>query len=98
MRNANPVLALCAALAAAALLPLDASAAPKAPCKGLRAADGSCASKALVNRSQNRSTVGSSERSSYYGSPAGQLGDPYIKPQTAYRQNRQQYGLPKGKK
>jgi len=79
-------------LASAALC--NSVSAQQAPCKSIKALDGTCADPALVDINSRRSAVISSARTSYNGSPIGTVGLKPIPYERLYRDDPVVYGLP----
>ena len=63
-------------------------------CSGLRAQNGRCADAALIDDAQNRAMVMTTVRNSYFGTPAGTLGGPFIPFERLFRDNPMVFGLP----
>lgn len=73
-----------------------AAAAPPAPPvqKCLKALDGSCTNPDMVEAARLRAVVLSSERVSYFGTPAGTIGGPFISFERLFQDNTFLFGLP----
>jgi hypothetical protein len=63
-------------------------------CPGLRALDGTCANVVAVDVARRRAMILSSERVSYWGTPAGTVGDQFIPFERLFRDNPLLFGLP----
>jgi hypothetical protein len=63
-------------------------------CSGLRALDGSCAKQKLVEAADARSTIISTVRVSYYGTPFGSIGGQYVPFERLFRGDPLRDGLP----
>jgi hypothetical protein len=63
-------------------------------CPGLRALDGSCANIALVEIARRRAMILSSQRISYFGTPAGTVGGQFIPFERLFRDDPLLFGLP----
>lgn len=63
-------------------------------CPSIRALDGSCADPGLVDAVSKRSTVVSSSFGSYFGTPAGTVGLPFIPYERLFRDDVTRFGLP----
>ncbi len=63
-------------------------------CPGLRALDGSCAKEKTVEVADARSTILSTVRTSYYGTPFGSIGGQYIPFERHFRTDTTVDGLP----
>lgn len=63
-------------------------------CPGLRALDGSCANPVAVETARRRAMILSSQRVSYFGTPAGTVGDQFIPFERLFRDNPLLFGLP----
>lgn len=70
-----------------------AAAAPPAQ-KCLKALDGSCTNPDMVEAARLRAVVLSSERVSYFGTPAGAIGGPFISFERLFQDNVILFGLP----
>ncbi len=74
------------------------AAAPAAPVqKCLKALDGSCTNPDLVEAARLRAVVLSTERVSYFGTPAGEIGGPFIPFERLFQEgpfNELLFGLP----
>jgi hypothetical protein len=64
------------------------------PCPGLRALDGTCANVAVVEIARRRAMILSSQRVSYFGTPAGTVGGQFIPFERLFRDNPLLFGLP----
>jgi hypothetical protein len=64
------------------------------PCPGLRALDGTCANGAVVEIARRRAMILSSQRVSYFGTPAGTVGGQFIPFERLFRDNPLLFGLP----
>ena len=99
MRN---TLILTLGFAAALLMPVDAANAqsrartaavqPAQPC--LKALDGSCVKTEIAEATRQRAAILSSVRVSYYGTPQGSIGGPYIPFERLFQDNDVLFGLP----
>ncbi len=100
--NTNRLIAACFALALvvpvaaqAQLARRTAIAAPTQPVqKCLKALDGSCTNPDMVEAARLRAVVLSSERVSYFGTPAGTIGGPFISFERLFQDNVILFGLP----
>ena len=63
-------------------------------CPGLRALDGTCANALAVDIARRRAMILSSERVSYWGTPAGTVGDEFIPFERLFRDTPLLFGLP----
>lgn len=63
-------------------------------CPGLRALDGTCANVAVVEIARRRAMILSSQRVSYFGTPAGTVGGQFIPFERLFRDNALLFGLP----
>jgi hypothetical protein len=63
-------------------------------CPGLRALDGSCANVAVVEIARRRAMILSSQRVSYFGTPAGTVGGQFIPFERLFRDDPLLFGLP----
>ena len=63
-------------------------------CPGLRALDGTCANVAVVDIARRRAMILSSQRVSYFGTPAGTVGGEFIPFERLFRDNLLLFGLP----
>jgi hypothetical protein len=63
-------------------------------CPGLRALNGACTNPAVVEDAQNRAMIISTVRVSYYGTPSGTVGGPFIPFERLFRDNEIVFGLP----
>ena len=63
-------------------------------CPGLRALDGTCANVAAVEIARRRAMILSSERVSYFGTPAGTVGGQFIPFERLFRDDPLLFGLP----
>ena len=63
-------------------------------CPGLRALDGTCANNAIVEIARRRAMILSSQRVSYFGTPAGTVGGEFIPFERLFRDNPLLFGLP----
>lgn len=71
------------------------AAAPQPPQQNcLKALDGSCTNPDLVEAARLRAVVLSSVRVSYFGTPAGEIGGPFIPFERLFRDNDILFGLP----
>jgi hypothetical protein len=71
------------------------AAAPAQPVqKCLKALDGSCTNPDMVEAARLRAVVLSSERVSYFGTPAGTIGGPFISFERLFQDNVLLFGLP----
>jgi hypothetical protein len=69
-----------------------AAAPPPQPC--LKALDGSCVKTEIVEATRLRAVIIPSVRVSYYGTPAGSIGGPYIPFERLFQDNDVLFGLP----
>ena len=63
-------------------------------CPGLRALDGTCANVAAVEIARRRAMILSSQRVSYFGTPAGTVGGQFIPFERLFRDDPLLFGLP----
>jgi hypothetical protein len=63
-------------------------------CPGLRALDGTCANVAVVEIARRRAMILSSQRVSYFGTPAGTVGGEFIRFERLFRDDALLFGLP----
>lgn len=63
-------------------------------CPGLKALDGTCANVAVVEMARRRAMILSSQRVSYFGTPAGTVGGQFIPFERLFRDNPLLFGLP----
>lgn len=63
-------------------------------CPGLKTLDGTCANVAVVEIARRRAMILSSERVSYFGTPAGTVGGQFIPFERLFRDNPLLFGLP----
>lgn len=63
-------------------------------CPGLRALDGTCANVAVVEIARRHAMIFSSERVSYFGTPAGTVGGEFIPFERLFRDDPLLFGLP----
>jgi len=63
-------------------------------CPGLRALDGTCANVAVVDIARRRAMILSSQRVSYFGTPAGTVGGEFIPFERLFRDVPVLFGLP----
>jgi hypothetical protein len=63
-------------------------------CPGLRALDGTCANVAVVEIARRRAMILSSQRVSYFGTPAGTVGGEFIRFERLFRDVPLLFGLP----
>ena len=100
--NMNRLIAAC--FAVALVVPVaaqaqssrrTAAAAPALPVqKCLKALDGSCTNPDMVEAARLRAVVLASERVSYFGTPAGAIGGPFITFERLFQDNTFLFGLP----
>jgi hypothetical protein len=64
------------------------------PARCLRALDGKCTNPAVVEAARLRAIIIPTVRVSYYGTPAGTVGGPYIRFERFFQDNPQVFGLP----
>lgn len=65
---------------------------PKEPC--LKALDGSCTRPEIVEATRQRAVIIPSVRVSYFGTPAGSIGGPFIPFERLFQDNDTLFGLP----
>src|SRR5262245_52415259 len=70
------------------------AAAPQPAQKCLKALDGSCVKTEIVEATRLRAVIFPSVRVSYYGSPAGAIGGPFIPFERLFQDNETLFGLP----
>jgi hypothetical protein len=92
MTRFGSCLSLAAALATIAMT-APAGAQTK-PCAGLRALNGQCANPAVVRMARLRAMIMTTERLSYFGTPVGEVGGPFIPEQRFYRDKANLFTLP----
>jgi hypothetical protein len=100
--NMNRLIAACFAVALVVPVAAEAqsarrtvAAAPAQPVqKCLKALDGSCTNPDMVEAARLRAVVLASERVSYFGTPAGQIGGPFITFERLFQDNTFLFGLP----
>ena len=63
-------------------------------CPGLKALDGTCANVAVVEIARRRAMILSSQRVSYFGTPAGTVGGQFIPFERLFRDDPLLFGLP----
>jgi hypothetical protein len=63
-------------------------------CPGLRALDGTCANVGAVEIARRRAMILSSQRVSYFGTPAGTVGGQFIPFERLFRDDPLLFGLP----
>ena len=99
--NMNRLIAACFAVALVIPAAVQAqaqsarrtvAAAPVQKC--LKALDGSCTNPDMVEAARLRAVVLASERVSYFGTPAGQIGGPFISFERLFQDNTILFGLP----
>jgi hypothetical protein len=73
---------------------LSAVSAQSQRCPGLRALDGTCANVAAVESARRRAMILSTQRVSYFGTPAGTVGGKFIPFERLFRDDPVLFGLP----
>jgi hypothetical protein len=73
---------------------LSAVSAQSQRCPGLRALDGTCANVAAVESARRRAMILSTQRVSYFGTPAGTVGGQFIRFERLFRDDLFLFGLP----
>lgn len=85
----------CLTLAALLGVAVPAAVSAQTPrCPGLRALDGTCANVAAVEIARRRAMILSSQRVSYFGTPAGTVGGQFIPFERLFRDDPLLFGLP----
>lgn len=66
----------------------------KQVCASIQSLDGGCADVKLVEKAERRASVISSNRASYFGTPMGTVGLPFIPHERLFRDDRVLFGIP----
>jgi hypothetical protein len=66
----------------------------KHKCASIQSLDGQCADDKLVEKAEKRASVISSNQASYFGTPMGTVGLPFIPHERLFRDDRLLFGIP----
>lgn len=66
----------------------------KQKCASVQSLDGQCADLKLVEKAEKRASVISSNQASYFGTPIGTVGLPFIPHERLFRDDRLLFGIP----